>query len=139
MSSLGHIPTQTTGSYSGGPGFHGGHVFSDTVYHKKKDHRGLFNFWLILLTAGFFFIILSWYNFGLSLYNMVVKGPLPSGTTYEQQIYGTLGFAIIWTLLVFLCYYLLNKNNFLSGKDEPEFHVSAKEINRGDVDFPTVV
>lgn len=83
------------------------HQFTSTIDH---HHQIVFNVWVVIVTAVIFFIILSWYNALLSVYNYAIGYNPNEVCDYndrnKQTMFATIGYAIIWTglaLSVYIC------------------------------------
>lgn len=101
----------------------GGHIFTDTLFHKKHTERGQFNYWIIIMTGAIFFAVLSWYNFCLVLYNYWLGIPSPlAHETPNQELLASGTFALIWSTIVILIYLLFSSLNLLTGNPNVEFH-----------------
>jgi ABC-type sugar transport system permease subunit len=105
--------------------FHTSNIPSHTQAFTSTYNHSLFNIWLVLLTALFFFTVLSWYNFVLSLYYY-----LTHNTSYltseglnqcekleklRKQTLGSLVFALIWSGIALFIYWLLSSLGWLNG------------------------
>lgn len=72
-----------------------------------------FNVWPIILTAGVFFTVLTWYNVFLALYEYYFF----DGQEKEQSrdnLKTLLGFGIFWTIVVILSFIWLNSKGLLA-------------------------
>lgn len=107
------------------------HIPSHTqAFTSTLHHTSLFNLWLVILTAMFFFTILSWYNFLSSLYYYLSNNTsYLSGEDLSQhekieklrnQMVGTLIFALIWTVITLLSYWLLSGLGWLEGDESSQ-------------------
>lgn len=108
------IPITGGGAHPGG-GFGAHQPFTSTVH----EYHSIFNAWIVVLTAIFFFIILSWYNVGLILYSRFVRDNLDDkeAESLNREILITTGYAIFWTLIGILVYYVLNRMELLGRGD----------------------
>lgn len=116
------------------PTFFGhGHQFTSTLTNPTIGIA------LIIVTAVFFFIVLTWYNVFLALYNYIVNTPPPlteanprdSNHYYEENkrtFLRTLGFAIAWTLLAVGIYIMISYFHLLhANHNEVIGHPSLRE------------
>lgn len=89
--------------------------FTSTVH----EYRSLFNVWIVILTAIFFFMVLSWYNVGLVLYSRFVQDDVndTEKKSLNREILTTVGYAIFWTLIGILIYYIFNRAQLLGQGD----------------------
>jgi len=105
--------------------------FTSTVH----DYHSIFNVWIVILTAIFFFVVLSWYNVFLSLWSKIARQRELTDKELQDlngEILVTFIYAIFWTLLGILVYYILDRSEKLgSGDDEAE---SEHPLLRGEVD-----
>jgi len=118
-------------------GIHGGifgqsaHPFTSTVH----DYHSIFNVWIVILTAIFFFVVLSWYNVFLSLWSKIARQRDLTDKELQDlngEILVTFIYAVFWTLLGILVYYILDRSEKLdSGDDEIE---SEHPLIRGEID-----
>ena len=87
--------------------------------------NGSVNIWIIMITAIFFFIILSWYNVGIEVFNFIffqnqnsneiVENFLGESETIDtntQNLISSIGFALLWTVISFMIYFYLNMNGY---------------------------
>lgn len=91
-------------------------AFTSNYNDKPYYHHSLFNIALVILTAVFFFLVLSWYNFLLSLYNYYLNpsgDPKNTPRKLKREMLGSLGFAFIWLLLAIALYWYLTSSNLL--------------------------
>lgn len=96
-------------------------IFTSTLHEHEHEKRGpsLFNMWLVIITAMFFFTILSWYNFLLALFNVYSNPNESDSELLKNEVLATLVFAFLWTLLVIIAYLTFESYGFLS-MGEPE-------------------
>jgi len=85
-------------------GIHGGifgqsaQPFTSTVH----DYHSIFNVWIVILTAIFFFVVLSWYNVFLSLWSKIARQRDLTDKELQDlngEILVTFIYAVFWTLL----------------------------------------
>ena len=98
------------------------HTFTSTL----TDHRGKlphFNYFIVIMTALFFFTVLAWFNFALALYSTITT----SDRDHEDTTLINLGFAVIWTLIVVLIYVFMDYVGVLNGNVSEEDHVLRSE------------
>ncbi len=111
------------------------HQFTSTMQH--IDHkRPLFNVKLVLLTALFFFLVLSYYNFTISLYNLIVNNTTKdiSHETLQKNTVLSLIFCLVWTVISLIGLFILWPGNEGSGdsdywKSHPTARGSAKSVD----------
>ncbi len=104
------------------------HPFTSTLHDikhngkikgKNNSFEILFNPLIVVMTAMFFFMVLSWYNFILAIYNYItydesygkegISGSnIPTLKTVRHEVGSNLGFALLWTLIVFVFYLVLD-------------------------------
>ena len=125
-------------SYIHLPAFH--HTpFTSTLH----EHKGpSINIWVILLTASFFFIVLSWYNFISALFAFYINTDKKQVDRLRHEVYARFIYALIWTVLAVLFYWILDCYDLLGSKPSKyEFHPTdyrdfSKDVTRdlsGDV------
>lgn len=107
-----------------------GHTFTSTIYDKPKNK---FNYWIIIMTGTIFFVTLSWYNVFLVLYNYVLGIKPTNGETPNQQLTSVVGYAVIWTVLVIILYYIMIRNDLIQDNIQADFHDSSKIMSRYDL------
>ena len=118
---LGHFPGHTT--------FQAQPVFTSTLDHKsglESPQESSFNVWLIIITASFFFVMLSWYDFVSVGYSKIVKKKNATGNVNTNvEVLYVLGFALLWTtiaivLLIILYYFgLIGSGNVPYWEEHP--------------------
>lgn len=118
--------------------------FHSTAFTSTLQHS-LFNVWLVLLTAIFFFLVLSWYNFFLSAYYYVTDNTafLSPDTeckqyTLRNQMIGTFFFALFWTFVAVLIYYILNNLGWLNVSKETANYWQEHPVLRDEARLSTI-
>lgn len=117
-------------------------AFTSTLHKHDRNESSLFNVWLVLLTAAFFFLVLSWYNFVLSAYYFLTNNTaFLTNTSHEHktlkdQMLGTFFFALIWTTIAIIAYFTLSDLGWLEispgAKDYWQSHpILRSEASRG--------
>ena len=115
-------------------------VFTSTLHetNNRPDTIAGFSVWIVILTAVFFFLVLSWYNFLLALYNYLItdiprsESPERANDSNFKGMVSSFGFALIWTLISIFILIVMAKYGMLTGKKETteELH----PLLRSDVD-----
>lgn len=121
-------------------------ILHEEVFTSTATPTSSFNVWVVILTAIFFYFILSWYNFLLNLYNYYFTPSLnsnfnccPSNSNFNcssnssdncsnkyiilnnngnnnnsrTQLFASLAFAILWSIITICIYLLLHHNGYL--------------------------
>jgi hypothetical protein len=108
------------------------HSFTSTLDHKQ--HISAFNVWIVILTAFFFFLVLSIYNFFLAVYNYIIKNNPDDMPDYNRHnlfnIYATFGFMLLWGIFTIILYILLNKFNLLTISSSLDTHPLLRDEAR---------
>ena len=86
------------------------------------------------MTALFFFTVLSWYNFILAVYVTLTT----TDSSHQDQTLQTLGFAILWTILVIVVYYLMFSSNLLESGINGGEHPLLRDDLRGNVSLDSL-
>ena len=97
------------------------HAFTSTLHNKKRS--SYFNKYIVIVTALFFFTILSWFNFALSWYATITT----NDPDHEDQTLSSLGFALIWTFITLTIYFLSEYFDLLSSYAEDSGHPLLRE------------
>ena len=107
------------------------HTFTSTLMNHKTHHSAGFNVWIVLLTAIFFFTVLAWFNFVLAFYATVTT----TDPNHKDQTMSTLGFAILWTLIAILMYYVMESFGMIQGSEgsDGSEHPLLRNEGRSDV------
>lgn len=92
------------------------HAFTSTIDH-KNHHNLSFNLYPVLMTALFFFAVLSWFNFVLAWYETLTS----TDSNHKDQTISSLGFALIWTGVVVAIYFVMNYYGVLNSITESEY------------------
>lgn len=103
--------------------------FTSTLHDAHKKFNG-FNIWPIILTAVLFFLVLSWYNFVLTLFEYYTDQN-NEDKVLRDNLFSALGFALIFTLLALLIYFILDSYNLLqsnSNGDENTHPLLPSEV-----------
>ena len=117
---------------------HNTSAFTSTLQDVK--HTSGFNLTLVILTAIFFFLVLSWYNFTISLYNLVIGnttgGTVTHGTLRKNCLYSFI-FALLWTVIALLAYIFFGSSisSSESVRANPLLRGEARSIALGNVDM----
>ena len=90
-------------------------AFTSTLH--DHTYRPLFNVWLVVLTAIFFFLILSWYNFAFAIYNFYINPNDTDREVLKNEILTSTGFLAVWTLVAVFVYLILNHFELLGSSD----------------------
>lgn len=93
--------------------------FTSTLRTTPEDSA--FNVALIIITAILFFVVLSFYNFILSVYNYMI-GSNPNQIKNHNRVnrltlYETGGYLLVWTVITIFLYWLFKKMNLLQPKN----------------------
>lgn len=110
-----------SGSLQPSPGHFTQHAFTSTL-HDRKHHLLGFNVYIVLMTALVFFSILAWFNFVLAWYGTWIS----TDPDHVDQTLSTLGFALIWTGISILLYYVMKYTGVLGLLTEEEGHPLLK-------------
>ena len=92
------------------------HPFTSTLHDMKHSS---FNVWLVILTAIFFFLVLSIYNLVLSLYNLFIGNTSDDQTVEDLNTIAltTFGFFLVWLVITILTYLFLKYYNLLNSSN----------------------
>jgi len=112
------------------PGHFTQHAFTSTLHDEKHPY---FNKFIVIVTALFFFTILSWFNFALSWYGTITT----TDPEHKDQTLSSLGFALIWTFITVAIYLLTEYFNLLSSPVEDSGHPLLREGRDISRDFST--
>ena len=85
------------------------HAFTSTLTDEEGQpahHEQVsgINIYIVILTAILFFSVLAWFNFVLAFYGTLTT----TDCNHVDQTWNTLGFAILWTVIVIGIYYAMN-------------------------------
>lgn len=72
-----------------------GHIppFTSTLH--EHAHKSPVKLWIIILTACFFFLVLSWYNFAIAAYNYYFEIVDKDRKMLSENLFSSLGFIFI--------------------------------------------
>jgi len=92
------------------------------------------NLHIWLMSAMFFFVVLSWYNAGIEIFDYIfsqngifentsnffsINENLSNSDQNLKKVIGSVGFAILWTFISFMVYFFRKKKGyFLSSSDQ---------------------
>jgi hypothetical protein len=85
--------------------------FSSTIH--QNDHPTI-NLWTIVVTAMFFFLILSVYNLFLAIYNYVFNIRDREREDLRDDLLATFGFVFVWGITALVLYFFLDSIGYLS-------------------------
>ena len=98
------------------------HSFTSTLH--EESIKSSINLWVVVTTAIFFFLILSWYNFLIALYEFSFnitsdrnEKIYEKESRLKQNLFSSLGFAALYTILAIIIYLVLDSYDVLSRKD----------------------
>jgi hypothetical protein len=90
---------------------HSSHLFTNKL--KPQQIAPDFNVWLIVLSAVFFFLVLSIYNFVLSVYNYMIGNNLNNVDNYNKinkfNMFAAFGYILVWLIVTISMYSILFK------------------------------
>lgn len=121
---------------------HSRQPFTSTLHNDHRSHPTYFNIWIVILTAILFFVVLSWYNFVLATYNYLIGNNPNNLKNFNQlnfrNMIASLVFAIIWTLLSVVIYYILipairTNQNEETESLHPLLRSEVRDIGRSDI------
>jgi hypothetical protein len=109
--------------------------FHHNAFTSNYNSSSLFNIYLVVMTAMFFFLVLSWYNFFLSLYYYIFKyNPNTTVKDKKKELQGkyikeneiilrnaalvSFGYALFWSLVTILTYLFLDAHGYLQVSPE---------------------
>ncbi len=107
------------------------HPFTSTLH--EDPHKPPINLWTIMVTAAFFFLILSVYNFVLSIYAYIYNVEEEKRDTLTKNVISTFGFIFFWGIIIVLFYLFLDKLGYLTEDDNgghPLLRGEARELGR---------
>ena len=95
-----------------------GHIppFTSTLH--EHSLKSSINLWIVIITALFFFLVLSWYNFSIAAYNYYFEIVDKDRKMLSANLFSTLGFAVLWSILSVLLYLYLDYFGYLSASEE---------------------
>lgn len=92
--------------------------FTSTLHDNL--HKSPVNLWLIMVTAFFFFLILSVYNLALAIYNYVFNPRDRETDELRDELIATLGFVFFWGVLAVTFYLFLDSIGYLGDSSEKD-------------------
>lgn len=90
-------------------------VFSSTI--SKNQIRHPISVWIIIVTAMFFFLVLSIYNFFVALYNYMFNYGEDKTNNNLNILLSSLGILFLWLGLTLLVYLFLSSIGYLNEGD----------------------
>jgi uncharacterized membrane protein len=94
------------------------HPFSSTIH--KDVHKSPVNLWLVMVTAIFFFLILSVYNLALAIYNYTFNFREREKYELKNEVLATLGFVLFWGSIAVVFYLFLDSIGYLGNSNGEE-------------------
>jgi hypothetical protein len=117
------------------------HPLTSTL--EPQQYHSSFNVWLVILIAIFFFLILSWYNVMLAIYNYLIGNNPNQVEDFDKinkfMIYATIGYAVLWTIIAIGIYYLFDYFRLLGNDKSVDTHPLLREdVARSEAEKATI-
>lgn len=100
--------------------------FTSTLH--EESAKPIINILTVILTAMFFFVVLGWFNFVIAWYDRLTT----KDKKHKDRTLLDLGFAILWTLLTFIVYYIIKYYGDNYGTTTNSDHPLLTNDNIGD-------
>jgi hypothetical protein len=105
------------------------HTFTSTL--ENRQYKSDFNVWIVILTAVFFFLVLSIYNFFIAIYNYIIGNNPNNIKNYNKinyfNVFATFGFMLIWFIIAISLYLLFNGFCLLGSAKSLDTHPLLKD------------